>query len=352
MLGFGMGIRCLANLLVASQLKNLEHLLFMLRALTLGMLISCVLLVFSGNNIWLLGGLTLAFSAFMAPSIPLSDVLAIRYASDRQIDYGKSRRWGSIGFMIGTAVSGFIIEGFSEEAVLWVIIFGLITMLICAFRTPVPSITIDSESSHQAKPSLRALLKNREIVLFLLIASLIQGSHGAYYSFSALYWKDQQVSESFIGILWSVGVVAEILVFTMASRFVTRFSINSLFQIAAIGVVIRWSIMAVTTEPAMLVTAQLLHAVTFGICHLGMTRFIQTKPQQMAIPLQGLYNAIPASAAIALTTFAAGYLIESMGGGIFWIMAGLGLLALLLSWSLKIISSTSTFKVSDSELSV
>ena len=334
-LGLGMAIRCFANLLVASQLKNLEHLLFMLRALTLGMLISCVLLLFSGSNLWLLGGLTLVFSAFMAPSIPLSDVLAIRYASDRQVDYGKSRRWGSIGFMVGTAVSGFIIEGFSEEAVLWIIIAGLAAMVLYACKNPVPAMVISGGQSDQPKSSLWQLLKQKDIAFFLLLASLIQGSHGAFYSFGSLYWKNQGVSESFIGILWSVGVIAEILVFTLASRFITRVSITALFQIAAAGVIVRWSLIAVTTEPVLLIAAQVMHAITFGICHLGMTRYIQTKPQQMSIPLQGLYNAIPTSAAIALTTFVAGYMIESLQGGIFWIMAAFGLMALLLSWAIK-----------------
>ncbi|MRI33555.1 3-phenylpropionate MFS transporter [Endozoicomonas sp. OPT23] len=349
-LGLGMGIRCLANLLVASKLKNLEHLLFMLRTLILGMLLSCVLLVFSGSNLWLLGGLTLLFSALMAPSISLSDVMAIRYASDGQVDYGKSRRWGSIGFMIGTAVSGFIIEGYSEEAVLWVIILGLAAMFFYACKRPVPGVVISKELEKQGTPSLWQLLKHRDILFYLLLASLIQGSHGALYSFGSLYWKSQQVSESFIGILWSVGVVAEIIVFTLASRFVPRFSIKALFQIAAVGVVLRWSLVAVTTEPVLLVSAQILHAITFGICHLGMTRFIQSKPQQMSIPLQGLYNAIPTSAAIALTTFATGYMFESLQGNIFWIMAGLGLLALMLSVLYKASSSESSeFRVSNSE---
>ena len=327
-LGGSLAVRCLSNLVIATQLKNLLHVVSGLRALTLGMLISAIILFFCGTNIWLLALMTMVYSAFMAPAVPLSDVLAIRYASDKQLDYGKSRLWGSIGFLAGTAISGYVIDGIGPDGVLWMMIAGIIGTLLYAMKTPTPGLKLADAGSSAVQWPLKKVLADREVQWLLLVTSVLHGSHAAYYGFSVLYWQGQGVEASVIGYLWALGVVAEIILFNFSWWLLKRFNVKTMFAISAFGVIARWMIMGSTIQLEFLVLAQLLHAITFAACHVAVTRYIQDKPQQMAVPMQSLYNAISASAAIAVMTAITGFYFDEMQGGVFLGMAGMGVIAL------------------------
>ncbi len=82
----------------------------------------------------------------------------------------------------------------------------------------------------------------------LLCVTLLQGAHAAYYSFSSIYWKDAGYSPATIGYLWSLGVVAEILVFAFSHILFRRWTARSLLLLSAVSGIIRWSLMASTTE--------------------------------------------------------------------------------------------------------
>ena len=109
---------------------------------------------------------------------------------------------------------------------------------------------------------------------FLLISALLQGSHAAYYGFSAMHWKAAGYSGTTIGYLWALGVVAEIGMFAADKRFLNRFGAQTLFLVGALGCVVRWILLGASTELLVLVAGQLLHAVTFCVSHLGAVRFM------------------------------------------------------------------------------
>ncbi len=329
-LGGSLGVRCLTNLLVATRLKNLKHLVLVLRGLLVGMLISSIILLFCGSTVWLLALMTMIFSVFMAPAMPLSDVLAIRYASDRQLDYGKSRLWGSIGFLIGTAVSGYVIDSAGPDAILWMVIAGLTCTFLYSLKTPTPRINIQETGASVMQWPMMKVLSDREVLWLLLVTSIIHGSHSAYYGFSVLFWQQQGVETHLIGYLWAFGVLAEIILFNYSWWLVKQFSVRALFIIAATGVVFRWSILGSVAQFELLMISQALHAMTFGVCHVAVTQFIQSKPQQMAVPLQSIYNAVPVSAAVAVMTAVTGFYFDEMQANVFYGMAGMGVIALLI----------------------
>nr|VUD28660.1 3-phenylpropionic acid transporter [Raoultella sp. NCTC 9187] len=53
---------------------------------------------------------------------------------------------------------------------------------------------------------------------FLACVCLLQGAHAAYYGFSAIYWQETGYSASAIGYLWSLGVVAEVVIFALSKK--------------------------------------------------------------------------------------------------------------------------------------
>ncbi len=95
----------------------------------------------------------------------------------------------------------------------------------------------------------------------------IAGAHAAYYGFSAIYWQAAGYSASAVGYLWSLGVVAEVIIFALSNKLFRRCSARDMLLISAICGVVRWGIMGATTALPWLIVVQILHCGTFTVCH-------------------------------------------------------------------------------------
>ena len=130
---------------------------------------------------------------------------------------------------------------------------------------------------------------------FLLAASLIQASHALYYSFGTLNWRAQGIPDGAIGMLWSVGVVAEVALFAVSGRVIAYCGTARLLMLAGLAASLRWGVMAL--DPPLWPTAllQTLHAMSFGAAHLAAIHFLtHAVPEDRAATAQGVYAAIVA----------------------------------------------------------
>ena len=329
LLGLGFGVRCLANLVITPRIHKAEHLIPALRWLALAALISCVVYIYCGGSLWALTIVTVIYNMLVGPIVPLSDALANHYAKDGHLDYGRTRLWGSIAFIAGSTVVGLLAAEYNPDVIPWVAAAGLVAALVLSMRQP--TVLPASEEGHdQARPALMALMRDSQVVRFLGAVALLQGSHAAYYSFSAIYWKEAGYSEAVIGYLWSFSVVAEVAVFALSKRLFAGWSISAMFRLAALGVMVRWGLTASMTELPVLVMAQALHGVTFAACHLATIRYIQQAQSNQMVALQALYNALPMGAFMAMMTALSGWLYGIWGADLFWLMAVMGAPVLLM----------------------
>ncbi|WP_319535700.1 3-phenylpropionate MFS transporter [uncultured Vibrio sp.] len=329
LVGLGLATRCVANLVITPRVHRVERLMPALRWLSFAGLIFVGFHFFTGGHFWLMALATVLFNLCCGPIIPLSDAMANYYARLRVLDYGRARLWGSLAFIAGSTVVGYLVAEFGANMILYTAMFGLFIALLFAMRmtSPMP-VTLGSQ--HAERPKLSALLTEKSVLKFLVLVSLIQGSHAAYYGFSAIHWKSSGHSEDVIGYLWSLGVAAEVAVFALSKRLFAGRSLRTLFVIAACGVMMRWGITAGTTSIFALVIAQLLHGVTFAAAHIAAIQYIQNSSENKMVALQALYNAIALGAFTALMTVLSGWAYEHWGAIVFWGMAVMGLIALFI----------------------
>ncbi|MGF1683557.1 3-phenylpropionate MFS transporter [Photobacterium minamisatsumaniensis] len=330
LLGLGLGVRCLANLVITPRIHKVEYLIPALRWLGVAALMSCIAYIYCGGSLWALAFMTVLYNMMVGPIVPLSDALANHYAKEGHLDYGRTRLWGSIAFIAGSTVVGLLAAKYSPDVIPWVAAVGLVVALVFAMRTPTILPVSEPDSHDQPRPALRAILRDPKVIRFLSIVALLQGSHAAYYSFSAIYWKEVGYGEDIIGYLWSFSVVAEVAVFALSARLFAGWSIGGMFRLAAVGVLVRWGITASMVELPMLFASQALHGVTFAAAHLATIRYIQKVPSNQMVALQALYNALPMGAFMALMTALSGWLYGMWGANIFWLMALMGVPALLM----------------------
>jgi PPP family 3-phenylpropionic acid transporter len=246
-----------------------------------------------------------------------------------RLDYGLIRLWGSMSFMITSTVAGLILQTRPADA----IYFMLLLTLLCAVvvSAGLPDIRVErapEPAAEDAKPRraapFGALMRERRFLLMLAAAATIHSAHGMLYAFGTIHWRAAGHSNDIIGLLWAVGVIAEIGVFAVGGALLRKLDPARLLLISAAVGAARWSGMALTTDFLLLAPLQALHAFTFGIAHLGaMHMLAQELRPEVSASAQGLYSVVNGGLALGASMLAAGPLYAAYGGGSFWFMAGL-----------------------------
>ncbi|MGY5955870.1 3-phenylpropionate MFS transporter [Kosakonia sp. BK9b] len=328
LLGAGLVARFLGSLLIAPRVSDPSRLITALRLLALASLLFA-LAFYAGSHIAWLTVVIVGFNLFFSPLVPLTDALAGTWQKQFTMDYGRVRVWGSIAFVIGSALTGKLVSLYDYRAILAMLTLGAASMLLGMLLRP--SILPQGETRQQEGAGWAAW---RSLIMqnwrFLACVSLLQGAHAAYYGFSAIYWQSAGYSASTVGYLWSLGVVAEVVIFTLSNRLFRRFSARDLLLLSAASGLVRWSLMGWTTDLPWLIVAQILHCGTFTVCHLAGMRYISARKGSEVIRLQAVYSAVAMGGSIALMTMFAGFLFEHLHQGLFGIMALLAIPAVFL----------------------
>ncbi|GAB5071075.1 3-phenylpropionate MFS transporter [Citrobacter sedlakii] len=328
LLGAGLIARFLGSLLIAPRVSDPSRLISALRILALLTLVFALAFWAGAHVAWLMV-VMVGFNLFFSPLVPLTDALANTWQKQITMDYGRVRLWGSVAFVIGSALTGKLVSLFDYRAILVMLTLGIASMLLGMLLRP--SVPPQGESRQQESagwPAWRALVT--QSWRFLACVCLLQGAHAAYYGFSAIYWQGAGYSASAVGYLWSLGVVAEVVIFALSKKLFRRFSARDLLLLSAVCGVIRWALMGWTTALPWLIVAQILHCGTFTVCHLAAMRYIAARQGSEVIRLQAVYSAVAMGGSIAIMTVFAGFLYQHLGNGVFWVMALLALPAMAL----------------------
>jgi PPP family 3-phenylpropionic acid transporter len=165
------------------------------------------------------------------------------------------------------------------------------------------------------------------VLAFYISVALIQLSHGPYYTFLTLHLEHLGYSRGIIGMLWAVGVVAEVLMFLAMSRILKHFTVRTVLVASFALASLRWLLLGnLADHLAVLIFAQLLHAATFGSFHAAAIHFLQRSfgPRQQGQG-QALYAALSGTGG-AIGALYSGYSWNALGAS--WTFAIASLAAL------------------------
>jgi PPP family 3-phenylpropionic acid transporter len=181
--------------------------------------------------------------------------------------------------------------------------------------------------THRAEdtPSVRQLLRKREVIAFFISTFLMIAAHAALYVYYSLYLSDMGYSKTVIGLMWSLGVVAEILFFYFQAPLFRRFGVATLMLTSLLVGVVRFLMIGFGAESlALLLIAQILHAATFGVHH---SASVATLQRWFAGPLQARGQALFISVSYGLGGSLGGLLLsacwDTFGARLVYIIAAL-----------------------------
>lgn len=278
-----------------------------------------------------LGVHILLFAAFQA-ILPLGESRTMAAVRAGGLDYGRLRLWGSVAFIAAVLAIGALLDARPPDAVLGAIMASMALLAATTLLLPAEA----ASGARRARAPMSALLRRRGFVLFLTAGALLQASHAVYYAFSAVHWKAAGIAPATVARLWAEGVVAEILLFAVGGGVLARLGPLGLLLAAAAAGLLRWGVLATTTEVAALAAAQALHGLTFGAAHLGAVHYIaRTAPPGLASTAQSVYAALSGGVGMGLAMLAGGALYDSIAGGAFYAMAAMSAVAGLLVLRLR-----------------
>ena len=180
-----------------------------------------------------------------------------------------------------------------------------------------------------------AVLRQRKVVFLLAAGLLMTAAHGALYVFYSIHLVAHGYGKSLVGVLWTLGVVAEIFVFLLMPRISLQVSMRRILLACFALAVLRFMLIGWAVDfLVLLVLAQLLHGASFGAHHAAtmaaLNRWFAAGQQARA---QALYGSVAYGAGGLCGALLAGALWESAGAAItFSAASALALAGLILVW--------------------
>lgn len=284
---------------------------------------------------WLLLA-TALFSFFWNAVLAQFEVLTLAWLFPHTGRYSLIRQWGSVGFVVAVLGLGFGLAWLGLQAVPWLVL----VLLLAIWLVTLWAVEAPESTSRPQGPGFVACLRRVEVWRFLAIAFLLQVGHGPYYTFYSIHLQTLGFSEGAIGLLWTLGVSAEIGIFWIMHRLLARWSLRQLLVVGLGLTALRWCLIAVLDGSATgLALAQLLHAASFGLTHAVAIEWIrQAFPGRAAGQGQALYTAVGFGAGGAVGALLAGMFWAWSASGTFWLASLCTLVATALAWRLKLTS--------------
>jgi PPP family 3-phenylpropionic acid transporter len=261
------------------------------------------------------------------PMVPLTDAYALRGVRQFGLSYGPLRLWGSAAFVVGALACGLLVDVIATQNLIWVISGMAVVSAVAGLGLqPLGTPKTASAAVHGAT----ALLRDPGFLAIIAASALIQSSHSAYYIFASIAWQQAGFGGLTIAGLWTLGVLAEILLFALSPRFTLQPSV--LVVIAAASAVLRWVITAQDPSIAILAGVQLMHGLTFGLTQVGiMGLMVHHVPGHVMARGQG-YLAACSGIVAASTSIVSGIVYAQFGQGIYYMMAAMAGLGGLVMW--------------------
>ncbi|TSE31659.1 MFS transporter [Tepidimonas charontis] len=280
---------------------------------------------------WLPLVLSLLFTHTSA-MMPLSETaLAHAVSASGGFDaqrYGRVRLWGSLGFLLTVVLAGAWFERHGLGSFPFWANATLVLVLLAAWAMPRWR---DAPHASASVVPLRSVLRRPLVAWFFVALFLHVLAHVFIYIFFSLYLDALGYGKRVIGALWAAGVAVEVLWFFTQGRFVDRLSLPGWLALAAALASVRLAATAWAAQwLAVLVAAQLLHALTFAAHHTACISFIS---RHFAGPLRARGQAMYSLIGYGLSGVVAG----ALGG---WVSSAYGLRAVFVVATLVAVGAT------------
>lgn len=211
--------------------------------------------------------------------LPYIEVISLKDLGKER--YGKSRLFGSIGFMlISLILAKFLSE--PKIALHYYLATTALTALFAIFL-------LKHDVSHEDQPSSKPF-SFLQYWPFWTSLFFMQMSFGGFYNFFTIYETEHSISLEMISYLWSFGVVCEIVMLYFQAPLLKNNLLNILKFCIAVTT-LRWLILYLFPDSlTMTFISQAIHAFSFGLYHSAVIVYLFSLYENKKLAQQFMYG--------------------------------------------------------------
>ncbi len=235
----------------------------------------------------------MALAAFAsAPFNPLSDGLSIHMANQHQLDFGKMRVWGSIGFTIVCILAGLV---YDRTGLGVLFLAGAVLFLLRGAAAVLLDPVENNEPTHLAMPSgmkgWLSPLKDKVFVVFLAVIFLWGCTSSGFFTYASIY-MDQLSSSSFlVGLMMALAALGEVPSVLLADRLSRRHGLLPMLMAGIALFVLVIFLTALLSNPVLIVILSMVRGLGYGLFIIVALRYVDARaPRNMIGTYQSLYG--------------------------------------------------------------
>lgn len=197
--------------------------------------------------------------------------------------YGKSRLFGSLGFMLIAIVLARHLDDYTNG--LHYLICAIVLTALFAFWLTHNNVNFTTSTAENEPFNLL------HVSYFWLALFLMQVSFGAFYNFFTIYETAHGISLETTSYLWAFGVVCEIVLFYFQAPILKRFTLLNLVRFSIFSTAIRWFLLfAFPSSLFISYLSQSFHAFSFALHHTAALSLLYTLYAHKKLAAQFYYG--------------------------------------------------------------
>lgn len=223
------------------------------------MLFGALSFYFTINNFYYFILSTLFIGGSMGLILPYIETYAMEHLQKER--FGKSRLYGSIGFML----IGIVLAKELDSYIIGIHYFVLAVLATVFFGVAITLGNKDFKTKSEDNAVEKFNLK--KALFFWISLFFMQISFGAFYNFFTIYETAHGISLEMTSYLWAFGVICEIILFYFQAPLL-KFNLLKILKFAVFITILRWLLLYLFPDSLTVsFISQSLHAISFALHH-------------------------------------------------------------------------------------
>jgi MFS transporter, PPP family, 3-phenylpropionic acid transporter len=248
-------------------------------------------------------------SFFLGPSNSQMDSMTLKLLGPRFAAYGSFRMWGTIGFVVTSALAGFLLQATSIHSIFIAFPIGVALFWLVSLRLPDRTVyqgpSLFSGLGQMARNPQWLLLMSSVLVLWIAVSS---GNN-----FLGVVMKDMGSSEATVGMVYTVAAIAEIPFLGSGPFLLRRFGPQRLILAGMLAYILRIVLYALMASPGVAIAISLFQGITYIPFLIGAVALANDlAPEGLKSTSQGLMGMVMALSSV-VGGVAGGWLYDHTG---------------------------------------
>lgn len=281
---------------------------------SIGIFVTLLILIFVRNK-FIFYTIFFILNFFWSAILSQIENIALNYSVKFNINYSKIRIWGSIGYIASTIATSLVITKFGSNSFVYLLIIFDFILIYFIFKIKDNESSVIKSDFTEDNNKIKFKL-NEKIILFLLITFLTQASLGPFYSFFVPFVNKFGWSTFDAGLMISIGVIAEIIVFNNMRYLISKYSLKSLFIFSMLCTMLRWFLFAQFANYGIAIwVGSILHCTSYASIHVvSMEWILKNTTHDDKFLMQAMYNGLGFGGGGAIGAGIAGFLWNNDSG--------------------------------------